>query len=327
MDDNNKCYNFKQLLIINLNHASLDPFLNWNIIATMKAIFKKNNRITLQEKHIPDLIDGNDLLIKVTLAALCRTDLYVAQNKIPVKDGITIGHEFTGIVEKMGCNVDGIKPMQRVGVMPVFFNGDDFSMLGIEIDGAYADYIRVPASNVFPIPDELTIEEAAFLEPIAASLAVCNAAIYPADRGLIYGQNRTAELTRRILKLKGFNSIDVCMENQRPKQTNSYDFVIETSATTEAFEDIARLVKPKGMILLKSRPYSAIPMPISTIVRKEIQLKGVHYGGFKEGIALIASKQLDVSDLFGCTYSFEEAIPILLGEKILPEDKKIFFKP
>ncbi len=281
----------------------------------------------LQEKSIPNLLDSKSVLIKVALAGLCRTDLYAAQNKIPIKEGITLGHEFTGIIKKIGCEVDGIQLDQRVGVMPVFVKGNDYSMLGVEMDGAYADYIIVPASHVFPIPDLLTMEEAAFLEPIAASLAVSNAPIHPKQRGLIYGQNRTAELTRRILNMKGFNSIDSCIDNQILNRTNEYDFIIETSATSLVFENIMRLIKPKGIIVLKSRPYSSIPLPITTIVRKEIQLVGMHYGDFNEGIELLASRRLEVSDLFGPTYSFEDAIPILLGQKIITEDKKIFFKP
>ena len=293
----------------------------------MKAIFKRNNSIVLQDKSIPNLQDSKSVLIKVILAGLCRTDLYVAQNKILIKEGTTLGHEFAGTIEKMGSDVDGMQLNQRVGVMPVFENGNDFSMLGVDVDGAYADYVIVPARNVYPIPDQLTAEEAVFLEPVAASLAVCNTPIHPKQRGLIYGQNRTAELTRRILNIKGFNFIDICMDNQLPTLTNEYDFIVETSPTAIAFENIVRLVKRKGMILLKSRPYSSIPLPITTIVRKEIQLIGVHYGDFKEGILLLASGTLEVHDLLGDTYSFAEAMPILSGERIIPEDKKIFFKP
>ena len=211
--------------------------------------------------------------------------------------------------------------------MPVFVNGNDVTMLGVDIDGAYADYVIVPASHVYPIPDTLSMEEAAFLEPVAASLAVCSAAIKPSQRGLIYGKNRTAELTRRILNIKGFNAVFLCTENEMPDCVGEFDFIIETSPTAQALEDIVRLIKPKGTIVLKSRPFSSIPLPISTIVRKEIQLTGVHYGDFKEGIELLSSRILDVSDLLGVTYSFEDAIPILLGKKIIPEDKKIFFKP
>lgn len=293
----------------------------------MKAIFKKNNQLILHNKSIPDFIDTQDVLIKVTLAALCRTDLYAAQNKIAVKDGITIGHEFTGVVEKIGADVAGIQLNQRVGIMPVFCNGKNVSMLGIEMDGAYADYVRVPRSNVYPIPDTLSVEEAAFLEPITACLAVCNATLDPKQRGLIYGKNRTAELTQRILNIKGFHSIDIGMENQLPELSNVYDFVIETTPTLDAFENIVRLTKPKGTILLKSRPFTAVALPLTAIVRKEIRLIGAHYGDFQESIELLASGQLDISDLCGNTYTFTEALPILLGEKVISEDKKIFFKP
>ena len=294
---------------------------------TMRAIVQTKNGVALQEKKIPHACDRNSVLIKVTLAGLCRTDLYVAQHKIPVDEGRTLGHEFTGIVEKIGPGVEGIQQGQRVCVMPVFLNDNGYSMLGIEIDGAYADYVMVPATNVYPIPDHLSLEEAAFMEPVAASLAVCNAPSEPHQRGLIYGSNRIAELTRRILNIKGFYSIDLCVDNQMPNTVNEYDFIIETSPTAAAFENIVRLVKRNGLILLKSRPFLAIPLPVTMIAKKELRLIGVNYGDFKESIELLATQRLDVNDLFGQTYSFDDAIPILLGEKIVAEDKKIFFKP
>ncbi len=292
----------------------------------MKAITKTYNGIMLQEKCIP-VVENKSVLIKVTLAGLCRTDCYAARDKIAVQSGITLGHEFTGTIEKSGQDVEGFKLNQRVCVMPVMVKNNDYYMLGVDLDGAYADYVTVPASHVYPIPDHLGIEEAAFMEPVAACLAVVNMPIAPTQRGLIYGNNRIAELTRRILYLKGFNAIDVFDDYQMSQQANEYDFIIETTPTAEAFENMVRLVKPKGLIVLKSRPSTFIPLPAHTIVKKEIRLMGAYYGDFKESIALLATGGLDVRDLFGSTYSFDEAIPILLGQQYISEDKKIFFKP
>jgi L-iditol 2-dehydrogenase len=292
----------------------------------MKAISKTKEGVTLQEKEIPFLA-RHGVLIKITLAGLCRTDLYAAQNKIPLNEGLTLGHEFTGFIEKTGVDVRGLYPGQRVSVMPLFMHDHHQSMLGIDRDGAYADYIVLPASQVYPIPDHLTDEEAAFMEPVAASLAVLKAPIDSTQRGLIYGDSRIAELTRRILALKGFDKVDICSDHQTLELDDDYDFIIETSATTQAFENIVRALKPQGLLVLKSRPFTPVPLPITAIVRKELTLVGVHYGDFQEGIDLVATHALHVRDLFGPTYSLEEAIPILLGHQKTPEDKKVFFKP
>jgi threonine dehydrogenase-like Zn-dependent dehydrogenase len=294
----------------------------------MKAIVKTTQGVVLKEKEIPRLRNTNDVLIKVLLTGLCRTDLYAAQNKLPMNEGTVLGHEFTGIVEQVGPVVNSRLLNQRVGVLPIFTKSPGvYSMLGVDLDGSYADYVVVPDTHVYPLPGNLSMEEAAFLEPVAACLAVVNAEIKPQQRGLIYGNNRIAELTRRILVSKGFTQVTVAPDGPVAEPDNAFDFIVETTASTQAFEEMVRLTKPQGMIVLKSRPYMQVSIPLTLIVRKEIKLMGVHYGSFEEAIELLASRKLVVDDLFGSTYSFAEAVPILLGERVIPEENKLFFKP
>lgn len=289
----------------------------------MQTISKTSHSVALIEKPIPAPLKGH-VLIKVLLCALCRTDMFAAQNQIPMPLGMTLGHEFTGEVVQVADGVDKALLGLRVGVMPVF---EDGSMLGIDKDGAYADYVVVPVNNVYPLPEHLTLEEAAFLEPIAASLAVLKADIHPSQRGLIFGNNRIAELTRRILVIKGFHHVDVLSESDAPSLRNCYDFVIETVPSESALGQIIQLVKPKGVVVLKSRPYHLVSLPFKTIVTKEIKLIGAYYGAFQEGIDLLASGALNVWDIFGQTYTFREAVRILAGEMKVSETNKLFFKP
>lgn len=287
----------------------------------MKAIVKTKDSIKLQHLSIPTLADENSVLLKVNLAGLCRTDMFAAQNKISVAEGLILGHECTGTIEQIGSQVTHLKIGQRVSVMPIF---EDCTMLGVEHNGAFAEYLTLPATKVYPIPDTLSQEEAAFIEPIAACLAVCYTDIKPYQRGLIYGSNRIAELTRRILAIKGFDGVEM---NNDKTATSAYDFIIETAPSAEAFRTITRLVKPKGLIILKSRPFNSIELPLTTIVQKEIRLIGAHYADFQEAIDLVSSGKLHIKDLLGTTYTFEQAVPILLGTTPVAEDLKLFFKP
>lgn len=293
----------------------------------MKAIVKNKQGVALEDRVIPQLQDENSILIKVAVAGLCRTDSYAAQGHIPIKDSVILGHEFSGTIEKMGRAVEGFVLGDRVSVMPVRSDGFQFSMLGLDLDGAFADYIVVPVDSVFSIPDHVTFQQAAYLEPIAASLAVTKAAIHPDQTGLIYGDNRIAELTLRILRLKGFQKVDFCAHANAPDlSSNTYDFIIETLPLQDAFETMLRVVKPGGTIVFKSR-FRSVTLPIHKIVQKEIKMEGVHYGDFQEGIDLLAQGKLNTQDLFGAIYPLKEAVPILLGQQTVREDKKIFFKP
>jgi threonine dehydrogenase-like Zn-dependent dehydrogenase len=294
----------------------------------MKAIVKQKNNIALKLIATPKLLDTRSVLIKVAIAGLCRTDLYAAQGKMTTKESVILGHEFSGTVEKVGEDVKHIKIGDRVGIMPILKSPSGYRMLGIEEDGAFADYVLIPADLAYLVPEQISFQEAAFLEPIAAALAVLKTPIKPEHKGLIYGDNRIAELTSRILSIYGFTNIELCDEqNDQLLIDNSYDFIIETTPTEKALDTIARCVKPKGLIVLKSRPFHSVPLLFKTIVQKEIQLVGAHYGDFQLGIDLLANNKLYVKDLFGSIYSFEEAIPILTGKMELAENKKIFFQP
>jgi threonine dehydrogenase-like Zn-dependent dehydrogenase len=212
--------------------------------------------------------------------------------------------------------------------MPVFECGTSYEMLGVDLDGAFAEYIVVPATHVYKVPDSISPLEAAYLEPIAACLAVTKAPILLEQRGLIYGDNRIAELTLRIMNAKGYKNIEIMQPeaiDALPAET--YDFIVETLATEDTMQQILHMLKPSGTIILKSRPFKSVNMPVTKIVQKEIKLFGTHYGDFQEGIDLLVTGKLHVKDLFGETYSLEEAIDILSGKESVSEDKKIFFKP
>lgn len=288
----------------------------------MKAIIKTKAGPKFIEKSNPLLSNAADVIIKIELSGLCYTDLYAAQNLIPIKKNVTLGHEFTGKVIAIGNEVQNVRVDDRVAVMPMIENT---SMLGIDLDGAYAEYICVPARAVFAIPATLNLQEAAFIEPIAASLAVLNAPINNSQIGLIYGKNRVAELTLRILHAYGFDKVYKYDAQNQCEHDNTYDFIIESISTAKALSDMIRLVKSHGLIILKSRFFKKIPILIKSIVQKNITLQGVHYGNFQESINLLYHKKIQVSDLFGEIYSLNDAPSILANKLTLLENKKIFF--
>jgi L-iditol 2-dehydrogenase len=267
-------------------------------------------------------------LLRVTLAGLCRTDLFVAQGKIPTPPDIILGHEFAATVQAVGEDVNSLAVGDNVGVMPVFETPEGFEMLGVQRNGAFSEFITLPAEHIYKLSDSLSTEEVAFLEPIAACMSVVKTPIHKQEKGLIYGENRIAELTMRIMKAVGFEDVTVADFNTINSESNAqYDFVIETSPTEADLAEVCRLVKQGGTIILKSRPFESVAMPITQIVQKEIKIFGKHYAPFEDAIDLLDSGKLDIKDLLGEIYSFEEAVEILSGRMTLSEEKKVFFKP
>lgn len=155
------------------------------------AAFLGKGRIEIIEKKIPD-VGPNDALVRITTTTICGTDVHILKGEYPVKEGLTVGHEPVGIIEKLGSNVKGYQEGQRViagAICPSFtsyacqdgFPSQDGSYLldedgkcschgykatagwrfGNMIDGTQAEYVLVPdaQANLAPIPDGLSDEE------------------------------------------------------------------------------------------------------------------------------------------------------------------------
>ncbi|MFT5138691.1 MAG: threonine 3-dehydrogenase [Lysobacterales bacterium] len=150
---------------------------------TMQALVKKEAAPGIWMERVPIPEPGtNEVLIRVEKTAICGTDIHIfnwdewAQRTI--KPGLVIGHEFVGLIEKLGHGVDGYKLGDRVSAEGHIVCGHCRNCragkrhlcpntvgIGVDRDGAFAEFIVVPASNLWPIPDEIAPELAAFFDP------------------------------------------------------------------------------------------------------------------------------------------------------------------
>lgn len=297
----------------------------------MKALVKQQHGVAVATLPTPQALPGT-VVIAVALSGICRTDLYVAQGIIKTRTPLVLGHEFSGTITATGDGVTALKTGQRVGVMPLFAAANapltdaiDYartSMLGLHDDGSFAEYVRVPAHAVYAIPDAMTWKQGAYLEPVAASLAVANAQISATGKGLIYGDNRISRLTERCLRARGFADISVCDSNS-DLPDNTYDFIVETLANSETMARIVTALKPGGRLILKSRQHAPVSFNINQLVMKGITIEAVSYAPFQEGIDLIASGKLAVDDLFGNVYALDDYAAAFDAD-MKGESKKIF---
>jgi L-iditol 2-dehydrogenase len=296
----------------------------------MRAIVKTEQGIVLRDVAVPKP-RPDEILVAVEIAGLCRTDFCVAQGFLPVKTGAVIGHEFTGTVAARGRRVRGLPIDTRVAVMPIISDANGHyvgAMMGVDCDGAYAEYAIVPAALAYPIPAALDARKAAYLEPVAAALAVLKAPIKACNKGVVLGQDRIATWTQRVLRAAGFRRTrTVSLATAKRLADNSLDFAIETLATSENLAELIRLVRPGGVIVLKSRQHVPVSLNIATVVKKGLTLVGTYYGSFSQGIEWLASGRLKVDDILGKVYSLEEGVSILRGHGPKNRNRKIFFRP
>ena len=303
----------------------------------MRAVVKQGPSVRMCRVPVPKPRSG-EVLIRVEVAGVCRTDVFVAQGKLSSADPVILGHEFAGVVAVDGRGDHEFAAGDRVVVMPAVPCGacvrctrgmpeccPHHQFLGVSLHGAFAEYIAVPAQVVHQLPGTLSFREGAYAEPVCASLAVLKAGIQPGERGLVYGDNRIAELTRRVLQVAGFAAIEKGRTDpSAPLETDAYDFVIETQPIEPAFDDIIRVLRPGGRIILKSRPPAPVAIDLAAAVRKEVTFEAVSYATFAESLDFLTRH--DVADLFGEVHPLEDFATVLATDDV-GEDLKRFLAP
>ncbi len=153
-------------------------------MATMKALVKSRPEecIWLEEVERPR-VGHNDLLVRVRKTAICGTDVHIynwdewSRETIPVP--MTVGHEFSGVVEQVGSEVAGFQPGDRVSGEGHITCGQCRNCragrrhlcahtqgVGVNRPGAFAEYLVIPAMNAYHLPDSISDEVAAILDPL-----------------------------------------------------------------------------------------------------------------------------------------------------------------
>ena len=280
----------------------------------MRSLVKASDGIHLKEYKMPELKKGF-VRINVKEVGLCRTDLFVADGTIKVDQDIILGHEFSGIIVETKSTL--FKVNERVSVNPLF----DIRFMGLDFDGCLRDFIDVPEEQVIRAFD-LDFKVAAYLKPVAASMAVLKVCHDKKAKGAVFGYNRIAELTYIILKEEGYN-IEWIDEKNITAQDNEYDYVIETLFNEVYLSKIIKLLKKEGTLVVKSRKKQLTGLVASDLVAKELTLRCVNYYDFNKTMEWLISHQNTISHLLGDSYPLDDWRNAF-DEAYKGESKKIF---
>ncbi|MCF7927912.1 MAG: alcohol dehydrogenase catalytic domain-containing protein [Spirochaetales bacterium] len=153
------------------------------------AVQEAPNKLVVKEVPVPEIND-NEVLIKVKYTGICGTDHSIYSGKYSAEFLPMIpGHEFSGIVEEVGGNAEGIKKGDRVtadinmscGHCFYCLRGQklmcsEFTQLGIHTNGSYAEYVKVPWGQVHILPDSLSMLRGAYIEPLSCVIHSAKAA-------------------------------------------------------------------------------------------------------------------------------------------------------
>ena len=224
--------------------------------------FLEQGTFKLLEKERPVILDDRDVIVRVTLASICTSDLHIKHGSVPrAVPGITVGHEMVGVVEKAGPAVLSVKPGDRVTVNVETFCGHCFFCqhgwvnncidpnggwaLGCRIDGGQAEYVRVPYADqsLDKIPDSVTDRQALFVGDILSTgyWAAQISDISPDDTVLIIGAGPTGICTLQCVLLKSPKRVIVCeREEQRLQFLHRYYPQVLATTPEKALDYVRR---------------------------------------------------------------------------------------
>ncbi len=223
----------------------------------MKAAFLYGPKdIRIKEVDIPTIGD-NDVLLKVKSAAICGTDIRMINNGykgISEEAPRILGHEISGTIEKIGKNVQKYKPGMRVAVGPNMGCGicdqcvsgnthlcADYNALGINLDGGFAEYVKIPEAavrqgNIVELGESVSFDEAALNEPLSCVYnGFQQVDIKPGDFVLIIGTGPIGIMHAKLAKMAGASKV---MINDISKERLEVCKMIDSSFITLESENL-----------------------------------------------------------------------------------------
>ncbi len=211
-------------------------------------VFKGPKHFEVEERPIPSITE-DEILVRVKYGGVCGTDNRIYQGTKIIDAPRITGHEFSGVIEAIGQNVEGYQIGQRVSVYPMIFCGKchccqegrtnicvNRTTIGYEIDGGFAQYVRIPkeaiaCGNVVNIPDSVSDEVAAISEPIAAAYhGIQQAQLRDGDTFVIVGAGPIGLFHVQLSKsvnLKKLIVIEPIEEKRRMAREMGADIVID----------------------------------------------------------------------------------------------------
>ena len=281
----------------------------------MKAlVYTQPWKVDIEERPYPTLDDGDDLvLIRIQAAGICGSDMHAFHGSDPRrKPGLVLGHELAGeVVESQSSR---FKPGDRVTANPLITCGrcefcrqgrdnlcSDRHMVGMDWQGAFAEFMKIPARSVVALPDNLPVQHAALTEPAATvvhALRLTQRAMplpLAESRVMVIGGGAIGLLTVLVLRAWGCRNITLAETNslrreaaiehtgcrgfnplESPVNESSMDVVVDAVGAAPTRDMALQAVKPGGVIMHIGLQGWASEIDMRKLTLAEITLLGTY---------------------------------------------------
>jgi threonine 3-dehydrogenase len=287
----------------------------------MKALVKAGPQRGLELGDVPKPVpEPTEVLIKVTHAAICGTDLHIYEWNDWARENmhppVVVGHEFVGVVEAVGAQVDDITPGTRVageghivcGHCRNCRAGDGHLCrstigVGIQRDGGFAEYVTIPARNAYPIPDSVPDDVAAILDPLGNAVHTALSFDLVGEDVLITGAGPIGQMACAVCRHAGARHIvitDVAEGRLATARemgatravvadesslraamadlgmTEGFDIALEMSGSPHAVADILRHANHGAKVALLGLFARPAEIDLNQAILKGLTIKGIY---------------------------------------------------
>ncbi len=319
----------------------------------MKALLLTGeSKLELKEIDRP-VPERDQVVIKVIRAGICASDLnYVKFGSPKLKLSVILGHEGAGIIDEVGEDVKGLKVGQRVVLMNDFYvcgkcrycRSGDINMcikrrsLGSAANGVFAEYVKAPAGIVIPIGNDISMEEGAFLEPLACSVHALTrqVSLKPSEVVLVSGPGAIGAGAALVAKAAGCRVIVAGLDKDKYRLdvlkkagiehvvnlseadlkkyvgclTDGYgvDVAVEASGSYRSLETCINVTRRKGTIVQMGLLHGE-PADLSELVYKEQFLHASYakiFDDWRIAIQLVEDKEVDVRPLISSVLPLDD---------------------
>jgi L-iditol 2-dehydrogenase len=332
------------------------------------AVLRGPGELVVEERPVPEPGPG-EVVVRVTSVGVCGSDTHYYEHgrigRFVVEDPLVLGHEASGEVAARGADVTSLAVGQRVSIEPgvpdltceqclagrynLCPNMQFFATP--PIDGAFAEYVVVHAAFAHPVPEGMSDDAAALLEPLSVGIWACRkGGITAGSRVLITGAGPIGLVS--VQAALAFGATEVVVSDVNPARlalardlgaTAAVDartadlsdlerppqVLLECSGHPKATAQALRALDRAGRAVLVGMGGDELSLPLSVVQEHELEVTGTfrYAGTWPTAIALVASGRIDLDRLVTGTYGLHQAEEALTAGRRDPQTVKVVVHP
>ena len=333
------------------------------------AVLYAPHDIRLEERPVPKP-GTREVLIEIKAVGVCGSDVHYYEHgrigSYVVRQPLILGHESSGVIVDVGEGVSRERIGQRVAIEPGIPDGvcrqcrtghynlcPNVRFFGTPpIDGAFTNYVTILSDFAYALPDQLSDEEGALIEPLSVGLWACRKAkLRGGDHVLITGAGPVGILAMKVALALGVTEITLTdISPQRLEMARQLgatrtvnvaqqsladagvevDVLIECSGNQSALKDGIRALQPAGTaVAVGMGPGEEASVPLSFIQNREITLTGTfrYANTYADAIELVATGRIDLKPIITGHYTLAEAEQALQATRSDPANIKSVVVP